>query len=237
MIRTEQQRRWWFATHPEFSWGRSGVRTGGQEWQSSFGHPSDKNESKIDSIAHELELLQQATERDEMGLEADPHTALDLMPYRRFVTSPFEALKDLFRSSLRDAVLSAAKRGESKGPGDWVEVGRRGGPSLEHQSRMSGQPVRENGGKYRINEYDVNGTKFDDYKDGKLYEYKGYHGHLFNKNDEFHSWVDKPSEFRDEALRQVKAAQGIPVVWRVGREQVEAFRKAVGRIPGLSIEP
>ncbi len=28
MIMTEQQRRWWFATHPEYSWSRAGARSG-----------------------------------------------------------------------------------------------------------------------------------------------------------------------------------------------------------------
>ena len=28
MIETEEQRRWWFATHPEYSWSRRGIRGG-----------------------------------------------------------------------------------------------------------------------------------------------------------------------------------------------------------------
>jgi A nuclease of the HNH/ENDO VII superfamily with conserved LHH len=33
MIETEEQRRWWFATHPEYSWSRRGIRgdSGGEE--------------------------------------------------------------------------------------------------------------------------------------------------------------------------------------------------------------
>ena len=34
-----------------------------------------------------------------------------------------------------------------------------------------------------------------------------------------------------EALRQVKAAKGIPVIWRVGSDQVKAFRKALKSYP------
>jgi hypothetical protein len=236
LIQTEEQRRWWFATHPEFSWSRGGIRTGGKGWQSSFGHPADKNENQIDSIAHELELLRQAKEQDQMGLEADPHTALDLMPYRRFVTSPLQALEDLFRNSLKDAVLSAVKRGESQGPGEWVEKAR--SPiGLEHQSKMSGQSIRESSGKLYIKEYRLNDVHFDDYKDGKLYEYKGSQGNLLNKNGEFHDWYSGVERDRKQAWSQVEAAGGMPVIWRVGADQVKAFEKTVGDIPGIIVVP
>jgi hypothetical protein len=43
--------------------------------------------------------------------------------------------------------------------------------------------------------------------------------------------------FRGDALRQTKAARGIPVIWRVGADQVNAFKKAVGKVPGVIIIP
>ncbi|MBI5250282.1 MAG: hypothetical protein HY912_12375 [Desulfomonile tiedjei] len=226
MIRTEKQRRWWFATHPEFSWGRLGISTGSL---GKYGHLFDKN-------ADDLDRWRRAVELDKKGLEPDPHTALDIMPYRRFVTSPIQAFRDLFRSKARDAILNATRPEKSKGPGDWVEVPR--APlGLEHQSKMSGQAIRESGGKSYIREYELNGVKFDDYKDGKLYEYKGPQGKLLNKEGEFYDWVRGSKAAQDQAARQVEAAAGIPVVWKVGPNQVKAYQEAIGKMPGLIIEP
>lgn len=196
MIKTEEQRRWWFATHPEFS-KRAGGRARGygggnkassgvspkdvdsyvdealkyetgttaellkalkslfgtefeaktpeqqhallwgedeppssdderadeqREWPSgqSSGHPAadrdtyDKYEDVLDRTRpgdlEALEWNEQIRQQDSIGLESDPHTLLDLAPYRRFITSPIGALKDLFRSTARDAVLSATKK-------------------------------------------------------------------------------------------------------------------------------
>jgi hypothetical protein len=150
LIRTDEQRRWWFATHPEYSSSRKIKSTGIHKWW-------------------------KAIEQDRMVLEADPHTLLDVLPYRRLIMSPRTALGVLFRNTVRDSVIIAAKGGKSKGPGEWVEVARsyRG---LEHQSKMSGKPIIYRDGKHYIEKYRVPGTNrdvdFDDYRDGKYYEYK-----------------------------------------------------------------
>jgi hypothetical protein len=34
MIETEEQRRWWFATHPEYSWSRKGAKRAGEKKES-----------------------------------------------------------------------------------------------------------------------------------------------------------------------------------------------------------
>jgi hypothetical protein len=134
-------------------------------------------------------------------------------------------------------ILNAVKKGKTAEPGKWVDVAR--GPNgLEHQSKMSGRPITKIDGKLYIKEYELNGVKFDDYKDGMLYEYKGPQGNLINKKTgEFYDCILSGWGFRDDALRQVRAAQGIPVVWRVGADQVDAFKKAVGRVPGMIIVP
>jgi hypothetical protein len=132
------------------------------------------------------------------------------------------------------ALGEAGAIGKSGGPGKWVEVARsfRG---LEHQSKMSGQPIIVRDGKYYIKEYELNGVKFDDYKYEELYEYKGPQGNLVNrKTNEFYECINT---LHDDALRQSEAAQGIPVIWRVGADQVDAFRKAVGKVPGIIIIP
>ncbi len=103
---------------------------------------------------------------------------------------------------------------------------------------MSGQPITMREGKPYIKEYELNGVKFDDYKDGKLYEYKGRQGKLMNRDGVFPEWAKLKQEVRDQAEKQVKAAQGIPVIWRVGEDQVNAFKEALcGNLQGLIIVP
>ncbi len=247
MLKTDEQRRWWFATHPEYSGGRKGARTGSQKWRKAFDHSAadratrGKDEDQIQSVAQELELWRKAIEREKMGLEADPHTFLDVIPYRRFVMSPRQALRDLFRNTARDTVLVAVKGGKSKGSGEWVEVAR--SPlGLEHQSKMSGKPITTRDGKCYIEEYRVQGTNravdFDDFRDGKYYEYKGPYGNLLNnKNREFQHWCEAVHRNRRQAMDQVDAAKGLPVIWRVGENQVNAFKKILEDINGIAIVP
>lgn len=127
--------------------------------------------------------------------------------------------------------------GKSGGPGKWVEKARRGGPSLEHQSKMSGKPIIEREGKYYIEEYKIGDVHYDDYRKGILYEYKGNLRHLFDKTDEMMTWVTIPDQFRVEALRQVEAAKGMRVIWRVGPDQVKAFQKDLNDIAGVTVKP
>ena len=249
---SDRQRRWWFATHPEYSWSSRAKEPRGSSpgSQQPSGHPAanpnsyDKYEDTLDSIEDYVrELHEQIRKGDAMGLEADPHTALDLIPVGRFLMAPGQGVKGLLRSLARGGIVSAVKKGTSGGPGKWVWKGRRGGPSLEHQSRMSGQPIRYEDGTYRIKEYEVRVESrrepvyFDDFKDGIYYEYKGKHGFMFDSNNNLHPWVEDPGQFRREAIRQAEAAKAIPVIWRVGPHQVEAFRKAVGRVRGVRIVP
>lgn len=239
MIWTEQQRRWWFATHPQYSSSRrrhsNKDHSNGAFSRESSGLPAASRDSYqiYEDVLDRINGYQESRQ----ALESDPHTFLDVMPFRRLVTSPIGYLKGLLRRQARDAVVYATKKGIDEGPGKWVEVGRRGGPSLMHQSRMSGQPIQKIGDKHRINEYEYNGVKFDDYKNGKLYEYKGSLEFLFDKHHEMKPWVKDRDQFYNQGLRQVEAAQGIPVIWKVGASLLEGLRKAVGKIPGVSIEP
>ena len=155
--------------------------------------------------------------------------------------SPRQALSDLFRNTVRDSVLVSVKGGKSKEPGEWVEVARspRG---LKHQSKMSGKPIIYRDGKCYIDEYRVQGTNravdFDDFRDGKYYEYKGPYGNLLkNKNKEFEYWCEAANSNRRQAMDQVDAAKGLPVIWRVGEDQMNAFDKVLKGIDGIKIEP
>ncbi|MBI5569334.1 MAG: hypothetical protein HY914_05250 [Desulfomonile tiedjei] len=253
MIENDKQRRWWFATHPEYSWSHRGARrrrdVPGRGTQRISGLPAadpkayDQCEDALDRMDDYVAELHERIRKGDLPPEPDPHTAMDLIPIGRFLMAPVQGVKGLLRSLARGSIVSAVKRGSSGGPGKWVEVGRRGGPSLEHQSRMSRQPIRGKDGKYRINEYEVRvegrsqPVYFDDFKDGVYYEYKGSYGHLFDSNNNLHPWVEDPGQFRRQAVDQAKAAKGLPVIWRVGPHQVEAFRKAVGDVAGVTIVP
>ncbi len=238
MLETEKQRRWWFATHPEFSWSRRGQQDHGRArpwWLEKDLKAAYKR------ARQEFPELREAENRE--ALVSDPHTLLDLLPYRRFLFAPVNALKALARRMTENAVVSAAKRATKEGPGKWVEVGR--SPlGLEHQSKMSGQPIVMRDGMHYINEYELinpvtsKPVRFDDYRDGILYEYKKRQGNLIKrKTKEFYPWCDEIEEAKDQATRHLQAAQGRPVVWRVGADQVHAYEKAIGDRPGLSIEP
>jgi len=310
LIETEQQRRWWFATHPEFSSKGSGKKSkrhkdeGEPEkispeavdayvdkrlaeetdpviiqllkstkyWfgtESELRSPSERQallwgdeesfgeDEPVGELSADLVFVQPSrlpahlteprdpvdayakwlTERRGQQLEADPHTLLDLFPYRKIVTAPIQVFRNLLKNMAEGAVVKAAKKASEGGPGKWVEVAR--SPlGLEHQSKMSGQPIRVRDGKHHINEYDLNGVKFDDYRDGKLYEYKGKMGNLITKKTgEFYPSCDVVRKAQDEAQGQARAAKGIPVIWRVGENQVKAFKNAIGDLPGIFIEP
>lgn len=326
MIETEEQRRWWFATHPEYSWSRTGRggrsrRTNGKkssrpspeaidawaderlsyerdpvgialieavkfwlgtefaskkpeeqysllrdddeaeeadddvedrsgdDWWSHqpFDHPAVSRDSyhQYEDVldrhaAHRYQEWLEELRRADVGLERDPHTLLDLLPFRKLLTSPVQLIRDFFRSTAQGAVVNVVKRGEPESPGTWQKVCR-GPQGLSHQSKMSGQPVMERNGKHYIKEYrvpsDPHPVHFDDFRDGILYEYKGPQGGLLNKDKRFHDWVKGVQGARNQAERQVEAARGIPVIWKVGADQVNAFRKALENIDGIIILP
>jgi hypothetical protein len=125
----------------------------------------------------------------------------------RRAASAAEAAGESRIGSLWDKFARSSNRAiETGAPGKWVEMARpRHG--LEHQSTMSGQPIREEAGKYLIKEYEVNGVKFDGYANGKLYEYKGRYSHLFDKDNQIRSWVRDPYQWQKQASDQVKAAR------------------------------
>ena len=124
------------------------------------------------------------------------------------------------------------------GPGQWKRVARRDGRALEHQSRKSGKPIIRKDGKAYIEEYEVGGVRFDDYKNGNLVDYKDdYSNFIDPKTNVFRPWFKGKAEARKEALRQIGVANGNPVVWEVGPDQLDAFLDAVGNIPGITVIP
>jgi len=235
LIETEKQRRWWFATHPEFSSSRRGD---GGDLLERMGRLPLENPSKeafIREMAKAGWSRAKAEERWNIyrlnaNIAQGVATAMG-------VHGAFGAAKAVLTGGYRWAVGlgEAGAIGRSGGPGKWVEVPR--GPyGLAHQSKMSGKRIVERDGKYYIQEYEVNGVKFDDYKDGILYEYKGPYTNFIKDGREFRWWFKGADGAREEALGQIEAAKGIPVIWRVGADQVKAFRNALQDIP-VTVKP
>jgi hypothetical protein len=143
MIETEEQRRWWFATHPEYSWSRRGIRKEGgvdpeevdkyvdkalkyetgpvadllKSVKRNFGTESQVEEKDRDEQdKDDLAKWEAAIEADKRGLEPDPHTFLDVFPHRKFITSPIQAFRNLLRGMAQDRVLSATKKARTRPP-------------------------------------------------------------------------------------------------------------------------
>jgi hypothetical protein len=77
-------------------------------------------------------------------------------------------------------------------------------------------------------------VKFDDYKKGVLYEYKDRYTNFIKDGKEFRWWFRGADGARIEALNQIQAAKGIPVIWRVGLDQVKAFGNALKDFPTIA---
>jgi len=61
--------------------------------------------------------------------------------------------------------------------------------------------------------YNVNGVKFDGYKDGVLLEAKGIYSNFVNKSGEFYEWFTGSEGLVNQARRQIAAADGMAVKW------------------------
>jgi len=138
---------------------------------------------------------------------------------------------------------TAARTGQpppSQGPGQW-------GPAQEsmskraarYQEQISGQPVSEAywvGGVGRQS----GGVKFDGFKDGVLLEAKGPgYANKFDDTLAPQRWF-APSgakQLIDQAIRQLKAANGRPVRWHVAEEKAAAaIRKLLNNGDTAKIE-
>jgi hypothetical protein len=93
-------------------------------------------------------------------------------------------------------------------------------------------------GVAEIQELLVGGTHFDDFVDGKLIDYKDHKRYLefLDESGNFKPWFRGGKELRDEAIRQVKAANGMPIEWRVGDARlINAMKRLLHDIPGITV--
>ena len=155
LIETEKQRRWWFATHPEFSSSRTGHRGDLLDRMGRLPRENPAKEAFIREMAKAGWSRAKAEERwNVYGLNENIAQGVATA---HGCSRPGGAARAILRGTYRWAVGlgRAGSIGKSGGPGKWVEVPRRGGPSLEHQSKMSGKPIIERDGKYYIEEYKI----------------------------------------------------------------------------------
>jgi hypothetical protein len=103
-----------------------------------------------------------------------------------------------------------ASPAQPQGPGQWSPVkesmSRR---AARYQEQISGRPVGES--------YVVRGVRFDGFKDGVLLEAKGLgYANKFTAQLDPKQWFTKGADsLGDQALRQSKAAKGVPILWHV----------------------
>ena len=99
------------------------------------------------------------------------------------------------------------------GPGRWVRVNESMSPRARaYQERITGQKSDF--------AYEVRGVKFDGYRNGVLLEAKGPGYATFIKKGDFKWFFRGRNSMRVQAERQLAAARGHPIVWRVAEKEL-----------------
>ncbi len=113
-----------------------------------------------------------------------------------------------------------------KGPGRWIKPDTNMRPrNRRYQTQISG----------RLEEYLVEGVKFDGYKNGTLLEAKGPgYVNFVTKNDEFYGWFRKKDELIDQATRQLEVANGIRIEWHIAEKKLYDAIEALFKDEGIS---
>lgn len=106
----------------------------------------------------------------------------------------------------------------SESPGQWIEVNESMSASArDYQAQITGKV-----GQAHI----LNGVKFDGISNGALLEAKGPGYANFVKDGEFQGWFTGEKPLVNQAVRQMRAANGAPIEWHVAdKEAVQALQK------------
>src|SRR5262249_46718453 len=109
----------------------------------------------------------------------------------------------------KDAIQEVLKNGE------WKEVARRRGPSLDRQSEFYGRPIRYGAdGKAYIKEFRLDGTHFDRFRDGVLGEVKDDYEFAV-RIGQYTPDLKAVKELQSEAARHLAIARkyGVALEW------------------------
>ena len=109
----------------------------------------------------------------------------------------------------------------SKIAGNWVSESTSGWSkaAIAYQEQITGVSAG--------NAYEINGVRFDGLKNGKLLEAKGSYDDFVNiKTGEFQSWFKGKFALLNQAERQLRAANGIPIEWNFSNQKsLDATKK------------
>jgi hypothetical protein len=95
----------------------------------------------------------------------------------------------------------------NNGPGTWKQTNE----SMSDNSRAYQKQIT---GAEDGMVYEVNGVKFDGYKNGTLIDAKGSYGNLVDPNTgDFKPFFTGQQSITDQAIRQINAANGTPIQW------------------------
>jgi hypothetical protein len=99
------------------------------------------------------------------------------------------------------------------GPGVWTaENESMSSRARDYQERVTGAS--------RNTVYEVNGVKFDGYQGGTLIDAKGPgYDRFLESNGAFKPWFSGANGLVNDANRQLAAANGVPIQWRVAEER------------------
>jgi hypothetical protein len=122
MDMTDEQRRWWFANHPEFSWGRTRARLLGrmpgafdpeERFRANLANEHLRQALGLPPADPDRMAAHKARMRElgrEHGLHDVSFEPLFYLPQGRALKAPIEALKLALRKLGRDAIISNIKR-------------------------------------------------------------------------------------------------------------------------------
>lgn len=104
--------------------------------------------------------------------------------------------------------------------------------AAEYQTKITGMPASH--------VHELNGVKFDGFKDGVLLEAKGLGYANFVKNGKFAKWWEETGakQLVQQARNQKRAANGVPIQWHFAEEvAANATRKLFSdnNIKGIEI--
>ena len=118
--------------------------------------------------------------------------------------------------------------GKQPAPGEWKKVKERFGPNGQKYQKQET-------GRRRGEAYVANGVRFDGFRASPraLIEAKGPGYLRFIKDGKFVSWFRGKKKLLIQADRQFRAANGIPIEWRVAEKELATLLRKLFKDEGF----